>query len=192
MTGLKELFKKSSKAAAGIMGRTVCRPWGWHREMGALWWKRTYGKGLDRQCRRKVLFWYGNRSHGKRNYYDWRGKIQIWRSNRNTCPNGRFRRRFSRACTCLYFEQYRRSNLYDWRQKNLYMQLRRQLFWTDCFNRTWMEKWRTGTHGLNNKRGGFAFYEYWTTVDMNHPVSVKLNEEQIKELGLVPGKDKEY
>jgi len=27
---------------------------------------------------------------------------------------------------------------------------------------------------------------------MNHPVSVKLNEEQIKELGLVPGKDKEY
>ena len=42
------------------------------------------------------------------------------------------------------------------------------------------------------KRGGFAFYEYWTTVDMNHPVSVKLNEEQIKELGLVPGKDKEY
>ena len=42
------------------------------------------------------------------------------------------------------------------------------------------------------KRGDFAFYEYWTTVDMNHPVSVKLNEEQIKELGLVPGKDKEY
>ena len=42
------------------------------------------------------------------------------------------------------------------------------------------------------KRGGFAFYEYWTTVDINHPVSVKLNEEQIKELGLVPGKDKEY
>jgi hypothetical protein len=25
MTGLKQLFKKSSKAAAGIMGRTVCR-----------------------------------------------------------------------------------------------------------------------------------------------------------------------
>ena len=40
------------------------------------------------------------------------------------------------------------------------------------------------------KRGDFAFYEYWPSNDEKD--RVVLNETQIKELGLVPGQDKEY
>lgn len=40
------------------------------------------------------------------------------------------------------------------------------------------------------KRGDFAFYEYWPDSDEKN--RVELNEAQIKELGLVPGQDKEY